>query len=139
MNSIILQSASRYLFVPLILISLFVLYRGHNLPGGGFIGGLLAASAVTLTTLASGVQAARKRLRCSPLTLIAAGLGVALSSAFWSLFAGKTFFSGLWLPSFSLPLLGKVHLGTPLIFDVGVYLAVVGFALAVIFELEEPT
>lgn len=138
MNSIILRSASRYLMVPLVLLSLFVLYRGHNFPGGGFIGGLLGSSAVALSILANGVEVARRQLKISPVTILATGLAVSLFSSLIPLLTGEVFFTGLWLPSFELPLLGKVHLGTPLLFDIGVYLAVIGFSLAVIFELEDP-
>jgi multicomponent Na+:H+ antiporter subunit B len=136
-NSSILRIAANFLLLPLLLISLWVLYRGHNLPGGGFIGGLLAASAFALTTLAFGVAKAREKLRIDPLRLTVLGLGVAAVSSLVSLLAGKGFFTGLWLPTFSLPLLGTIHLGTPLVFDIGVYLAVVGFSLSVIFEMEE--
>ena len=137
MSSLILRSSASTLFVPLLVISLGVLYRGHNLPGGGFIGGLVAASGFALLTLAYGVDAARKRLGFSPVVLIAAGLSTALISALPALLGGDPLFTGVWLPAFTVPLLGTVHLGTPLLFDVGVYLAVLGFALTVIFELEE--
>jgi multicomponent Na+:H+ antiporter subunit B len=137
MNSSILRSAASFLFLPLVLLSLWVLYRGHNLPGGGFIGGLLAASAFALTTLACGVRAAREKLRIDPLRLTLLGLGIAAVSSLASLLVGRGFFTGLWLPSISLPLLGTVHLGTPFLFDIGVYLAVIGFSLSVIFEMEE--
>ncbi len=138
MNSIILRSASRYLLTPLVLLSLFVLYRGHNFPGGGFIGGLLASAAVALSILANGVAVARRQLKIDPVTILGIGLAVAMTSALIPLLTGEIFFTGLWLPAFELPLLGKVHLGTPLVFDIGVYFTVIGFSLAVIFELEDP-
>jgi len=137
MNSQILNSAARILLLPLLLLSLWALYRGHNLPGGGFIGGLLAGAAFALNTLAVGVEEAQRRLRVRPVTLIATGLLIAGGSAFLPFLAGAPFFTGLWLPAFELPLLGAVHLGTPLIFDIGVFVTVVGFTLAVVFELEE--
>jgi multicomponent Na+:H+ antiporter subunit B len=136
-DSLILRLAARALFMPLLVLSLFVLYRGHNLPGGGFIGGLLASAPFVLVSLASGVTSARRKLRFSPVTLMAAGIAFALAGALPSLLVEKTFFTGLWLPSFYLPVLGAIHLGTPLIFDIGVYLAVIGFTLAVAFNLEE--
>lgn len=136
-DSLILRLAARALFLPLLILSVFVLYRGHNLPGGGFIGGLLASAPFVLISLACGVDAARKKLRFSPVTLMALGITFALAGAIPSLFMEKTFFSGLWLPGFTLPVLGAVHLGTPLVFDIGVYFAVIGFTLAVVFNLEE--
>jgi len=136
-DSVILRLAARALFLPLLLLSLVALYRGHNLPGGGFIGGLLASAPFVLLSLSEGVEEARRRLRCSPITLMAAGIGVALVGAVLAMLFLQNFFTGLWLPAFELPLLGMVHLGTPLIFDVGVYVGVVGFTLTVVFYLEE--
>lgn len=136
-DSLILRLASRALFLPLLILSLVALYRGHNLPGGGFIGGLLASAPFVLISLASGVQAARTKLRLSPVTLMATGIIFALAGALPSLFFAETFFTGLWLPGFTVPVLGAVHLGTPLVFDIGVYFAVVGFTLSVVFNLEE--
>ena len=137
MDSVILRLASRALFWPLIILSLITLYRGHNLPGGGFIGGLLAAAPFVLISLAESVNHARKTLRLSPITLMALGMAFALLGAFPSVLSGETFFTGLWLPTFELPLLGAIHLGTPLVFDIGIYLGVIGFTLTVIFHLEE--
>ena len=137
MPSVMLNLATKYLFWPLLILSLVVLYRGHNLPGGGFIGGLIAAFPFILIMLAAGVDVARAKLKVSPMTLIVMGLSVATFSSMSAWFAGETFMTGLWLPEFTLPMLGKMHLGTPLVFDIGVYLAVVGFCLTVIFQLEE--
>lgn len=136
MDSLILKTGARVLFVPLLLLALFTLYRGHNLPGGGFIGGLLAASAFVLIGLAEGSSVARRILRVGPETLMAIGVLVAALSALPAWLVGETIFTGLWLPTFQLPLLGTVHLGTPLIFDIGVFLAVIGFTLTVIFSLD---
>lgn len=137
MESLILKTGARLLFLPLLLLAVFTLYRGHNLPGGGFIGGLLAASSFVLLSLSDSSTVARRRLRLAPETLMAIGILLAAGSALPAWLTGKTIFTGLWLPTFSLPLLGTVHLGTPLIFDLGVFLAVIGFTLTVIFSLEE--
>ncbi|MGF1449357.1 MAG: MnhB domain-containing protein [Opitutales bacterium] len=137
MTSVIFNVAARTLSPVFALLSLFVLYRGHNLPGGGFIGGLLAAIAVVLLILAYGPEAVRRRWWFQPVQFMTVGLLVALASGALALVAGQPFFEGLWLPTFSLPLLGTVHLGTPLIFDIGVYLVVVGFTAQAIVELSE--
>lgn len=137
MSNFVLSRTARMLFPLLLVLSWWVLYRGHNLPGGGFIGGLVAASAFILYALGETTDEARRRLRVDPATLMAIGLLVALLSALLGLLAGEPFMTGLWLPGFSLPLLGKVHLGTPLLFDVGVYFAVIGFALHTTFSLAE--
>lgn len=137
MRYFILARAGRLLFPCLIVLSLIVLYRGHNLPGGGFIGGLMAAAAFILVGLGSTMQDAKDKLRIDPVTLLGVGLAVAIVSGLPGMLNGDAFLTGVWLPTFTLPLLGKVHLGTPLIFDVGVYLVVIGFALHTTFQLAE--
>ncbi len=135
MNSFILQQAGKLLFPALLVLSIIELYRGHNLPGGGFIGGLIAAGAFILLGLGISMEEAARRLRVEPSTLLVAGLAIAVLSGVPGFFAGKSFMDGLWLPEFHLPLLGGVHLGTPLLFDVGVYFAVIGFSLETVFSL----
>ena len=114
------------------LFSVFLLFRGHNLPGGGFIGGLLAAIALFLHSVVFGVDNTLARYRLKPRRIIAVGLFVALLSAIISLFMGLTLFTGVW-SSFELPLIGK--LGTPMMFDIGVYLVVIGAVLNITFVL----
>jgi len=137
MRYFILGQASRLLFPALLVLSLIVLYRGHNLPGGGFIGGLMAATAFILVGLGDSMERAKAMLRIEPVTLMALGLLLAVLSGLPGLFAGDPFMTGGWLPTFYLPLLGKVHLGTPLLFDVGVYMVVIGFALHTTFSLAQ--
>jgi multicomponent Na+:H+ antiporter subunit B len=136
LNSIILRIAARHLTVVLLLASLILLYRGHNLPGGGFIGGLLAATAIALRTMAGGVNEARGLLRVDPRTLVSGGLLVALASGLPAVFMGRSLLEGLWL-DVQLPLIGAFPLGTPLLFDIGVYLTVIGFTLTIFFTLAE--
>lgn len=135
MNSFILRQAAQVLFPALLLLSVIELYRGHNLPGGGFIGGLLAASAFILVGLGDSMETARRKLRISPATLLAVGLAVSLLSGFPALFTGGEFMEGRWFPAFKLPLMGTVHLGTPLLFDLGVFFVVIGFTLGTVFSL----
>ncbi len=137
MRSTLLQISSRFLGPLLLALSLFVLYRGHNLPGGGFIGGLIAASAVFLVGLAHDWGRAGRWLRVRPEILLSTGLAIALCSAFIGPAGGDTLMSGQWFPAFSLPGLGKVHLGSPLLFDLGVYLCVVGFCTKTVFAMGE--
>jgi multicomponent Na+:H+ antiporter subunit B len=131
MNTLILKTTSRFLFTLLLLLSVFLLLRGHNEPGGGFIGALVAVGAYALFALAHGVSAARKLLPLPPLRLVGCGLLVALLSALPALLLGRPLMTGQW---FSL--LG-VKLGTPILFDIGVYLTVFGALLSAIFGLEE--
>lgn len=132
--SLILCSAARLLFPILLASSVFLLLRGHNEPGGGFIGGLVAAIAFSLHAFAFGIDAARRTLRVSPVRLVAGGLAVALASGLLALAAGRPFMTGLWLDR-PLPLLGKV--GTPVLFDAGVFLVVWGIAVTIVYELME--
>lgn len=134
MGTIIIATATRYLFPLLLTFSFFVLLRGHNEPGGGFVGGLIAASAYGLYFLAFGVASARKTLKVQPIKLVAAGLAVALTSAVIPLLFGKTVMTGVW-SDITMPIFGKV--GTPLMFDVGVYILVLGIVLEILFSLAE--
>lgn len=134
MNSPILQTASKYILPLMIVFSLFLLLRGHNLPGGGFTGGLTAAAAYTLFAIAHGVEEAKRLLRVEPLYLIASGLSVAILSGLVAWAMGDTFMTGQWSKA-SYPIIGK--LGTPLIFDFGVYFVVIGIVLKIIFTLGE--
>jgi len=134
MPSLILAAAARALFPLILLFSVFLLLRGHNDPGGGFIGGLAAACAFALWAVAEGSPAARRRLRVDPRTLVASGLALALGSGLLALPEGRPFLTGLW-PPLALPVVGKV--GTPLAFDLGVYLVVIGIATTILFELME--
>ena len=136
MTSIILRTAARDLFVPLVLYSVYLLLRGHHLPGGGFVGGLMVGSAFALYALAFDVAAARRKLRFDPVSLAAAGLAVACLSGVPALVYGEPFLTGIW---WEVPLLfgAAFDLGTPLIFDVGVYLVVWGILLTLVFALGE--
>jgi len=137
MKSIVLNVTARFLFPWLIVLSLVVLYRGHNLPGGGFIGGLAASAAYILYILGPGVGPARRLLYFAPETFMGVGLLLATASGLGGWIVSGAYMSGLWLPAFNLPVLGSVHLGTPLIFDIGVYLVVLGFILLTTFSLVE--
>lgn len=134
MSSLILSTAARYLLPLMLLFSVFLLLRGHNEPGGGFIGGLVAAAAFALYAFAFDVAHARRTLRTDPHVLIASGLALALLSGLLPLAVGKPFLKGLWLDG-EWPALGKV--GTPLLFDLGVYLVVFGIMVMILFALAE--
>jgi multicomponent Na+:H+ antiporter subunit B len=134
MPSMILSTATRYLLPLLLLFSVFLLLRGHNEPGGGFVGGLSAAAAFALYAITFGVRPTRRMVWLQPRTLIGLGLLTAVSSGLIAVFTGRPFLTGIWA-SVSIPPVGK--LGTPLLFDVGVYLVVVGMVLMIVFELAE--
>jgi len=134
MPSLILSTATRYLMPLLLLFSVYLLFRGHNEPGGGFVGGLTAAAAFALFAIAEGVAPARRVLYLHPRILLGIGLLLAASAGLVSLFAGLPYATGMW-SALELTAVGK--LGTPLLFDVGVYLVVVGMVLVIVFELAE--
>lgn len=131
MTSLILRTATRYMFPPLLVFSVYLFLRGHHFPGGGFVGGLFAGSAFTLYALAFDAAAARALLRCDPRTITAIGLAVALCSGLPGLLEGASFLTGIW---WKLPFL---EIGTPIVFDLGVYLVVLGVLLTLVFSLGE--
>jgi multicomponent Na+:H+ antiporter subunit B len=132
--SLILSTATRYLTPLLLLFSAFLLMRGHNEPGGGFIGGLVASAAFALYTIAHGVQMAQRALRVEPRTLIGIGLLISLISGILGLLINKPFLTATWSEQ-EIPVIGKA--GTPLLFDIGVYILVIGITLTIIFSLAE--
>jgi multicomponent Na+:H+ antiporter subunit B len=136
MTSLILSTAARYLLPLLLLFSFFILIRGHNEPGGGFIGGLVAAAAFALNAIAFDARSTRRTLRIDPRMLIPAGLSIALVSGIIPVFYGDNFMTGKWFSVF-VPGLEQLDIGTPLLFDCGVYLLVLGVALTMILTLTE--
>ncbi|MBM3603432.1 MAG: Na+/H+ antiporter subunit B [Alphaproteobacteria bacterium] len=136
MQSLILTTATRLLVALLLVFSIYALLRGHNLPGGGFIGGLIGATAFILYTIATSVREARTALRVDPANVAMLGVGVAGLSGLVAGFVGQPFFTGQWLFLFRngdsyLPL------STVLVFDIGVYMAVFGGILTLVFALEQ--
>lgn len=137
MNSIILQTATRALASLILLFSVYMLLRGHNQPGGGFIAGLIAASAFTLLAMASGISSARRALRITPARLAALGILLAALSGAVAALLGQAPFTGQWL-FFGAGRGDKgLPLSTVLFFDIGVYLSVLGAVLTLVFALEE--
>lgn len=133
-DSLILRTAARLLLVLMLVLAIYVLLRGHNEPGGGFIGGLLAAGGVAIYQLACGVARARRLLRIDPRALTGCGLLVALAAGVAGWLDGRAFLTGVWTAG-EIPGVGK--LGTPLLFDLGVFLLVIGAALTILFTLDE--
>ncbi|WP_410218754.1 Na+/H+ antiporter subunit B [Paracoccus sp. (in: a-proteobacteria)] len=137
MQSLILTTATRLLVALLLVFSLYALLRGHNLPGGGFIGGLIGATAFILYTIATSVDEARAALRVDPANLAMAGVGIAGLSGVVAGFVGKPFFTGQWLFLFAEDGGHGLPISTVLFFDIGVYMAVFGGILTLVFALEQ--
>jgi len=135
MTSSILQTAVRLLMPLLLLFAVFLLLRGHNQPGGGFVGGLVVAASFVLYSIAFGVDAARRALLVRPSTLLGVGLLAAFVSGLPAVVAGHAFMTALW----TTVAVGSmvIAVGTPLVFDVGVFLAVIGVVLTIVFTLAE--
>jgi multicomponent Na+:H+ antiporter subunit A len=132
-GAFILLVTSRIFFWLLAGSSVAILLRGHNDIGGGFVGGLAAALAFAVVSLADGVARARSLLRVHPLSLAGGGLLLALASGLPGLFLHGDFLSSVWLEA---DLFGiHVKQGTTLLFDLGVYLVVLGGVLAFLFGL----
>ncbi len=135
MKTIILRTASNYLLPLLLLFSLFILLRGHYLPGGGFVGGLIASIAFVLHAFANGLENTKNLLRIHPGFLMPVGLLVAfLAGISPMLLAGLPFMTGIWFPE-PISVVGMV--GSALFFDIGVYLVVIGISLTIIFTITE--
>lgn len=135
MGTVIFRTIAPYLASLMVLFSVFVLLRGHNEPGGGFIGGLIAASAFAIYGIACGVAPVRRAIYFHPMAISGSGLMLAAASGALSLFFEVPFLTGLWA---SIDLLGlHLDLSTVLFFDIGVYLVVVGSVTSIALGLEE--
>lgn len=137
MNSLIFSTISRLLVGLMLLFSVFLLWRGHNEPGGGFIGGLVAAAGIIVCGLAEGPAMMRKLIRITPQSLVLIGLLTAVASGILPLLQDSAFLTGLWLFIGATETDKGLALGTPLLFDVGVYLVVVGGVAGMVIALEE--
>ncbi|MDX1665378.1 MAG: Na+/H+ antiporter subunit B [Candidatus Promineifilaceae bacterium] len=136
MNSLILRAATRIILPVLLLFSLFMLLRGHNDPGGGFIGGLVAAAAVLLHLLAEGPQEVRRTFPAVFRRLLPLGLLTAIVAGLIGMLSGEAFLTGIWTTLY-LPGGEQLKIGTPLLFDIGVYMVVVGMTVEVILTMAE--
>ncbi|MEL6544526.1 MAG: MnhB domain-containing protein [Myxococcota bacterium] len=135
MNSLIFRAAAPGLVGLTALFSIYVLLRGHNAPGGGFIGGLIGASALAILIIADGPATVRRVLRAPPIAAAGVGLLLAALSGMMSIGTGDAFLTGLWwFPEFAPK---AKFLSTVVSFDIGVYLVVVGTVTEIVLALEE--
>ncbi|AGH94387.1 MnhB domain-containing protein [Pseudobdellovibrio exovorus] len=128
--SIIFQIGMKILTPVLLVGSVIIFWRGHQLPGGGFIGGLVAGATFATHAFCYGVDSTLRLIRLHPLSFVFIGLFLALISGVISLLVGAQVFQGQWV---TVPVIGM--LGTPQIFDLGVYLLVAGLVAVFISEI----
>ena len=134
MKSLIFRTASDYLLPLLLLFSIFLLLRGHYEPGGGFVGGLVASMAFLIHSFAHGLGNTRKIIKINPRYLMPIGLLLALLAGIAPLLVGMPFLTGLW---FSEPVKFIGMVSSVLVFDIGVYLVVIGTSLTIFFTISE--
>lgn len=134
-TSTILKTAMRLLMPLALLFAMYAAIKGHNEPGGGFIGGLIAATAICLYRMAYGPNSVYRLLPIHPRWLIFTGLSLALVTAFIPLLFGQPFLRSVvftvHLGSLEIPLASVMG------FDTGVMFVVVGVATGMIFRLNE--
>jgi len=135
MNSPILQIAQRYVRFLLVVFAVIALIRGHNYPGGGFIAGLLAGLSLVMKGFAYEPQVVVRQMKFSAESYMALGLTLILVSALPSIINGADFMTGFWL-QWDIPLMGELKLGTPLLFDIGVFFGVIGITRSFFFSLK---
>ncbi|WP_400996946.1 Na+/H+ antiporter subunit A [Agromyces sp. GXQ0307] len=133
-RSILIEVLVRLLFHPAIVVSVFLLFVGHNAPGGGFAGGLLAGLALVARYLAGGRYELGEAAPVDAGLLLGTGLFVAAGTAASSLVFGLTVFESSWFET-EVPVLGTLSIGTSTLFDIGVYLVVVGLVLDILRTL----
>ena len=137
-DSYLFRTVVRFAFFVINVLAIYLLLRGHNLPGGGFIGGLATAISLVLLHLALGAEAMHRVIRVDPVRVAAAGLLLAIITGLTPTFFGEAFLQHTNV-HLHVPLLGEVHTGTPLLFDIGVYFVVVGVTAKIVFVLAKST
>jgi multicomponent Na+:H+ antiporter subunit A len=133
-RSIMLEVIVRILFHTIIIVSLYLLFAGHNLPGGGFAGGLVAGMALVMRYVAGGRYELGAAAPADAGRLLGTGMAIAVACAIVPLFFGGAPLTSMFFEA-ELPVLGHVEFVTSTFFDVGVYLVVIGLVLDVLRSL----
>ena len=132
MQSIILKSATRLMVGLILVFAVYLLLRGHHEPGGGFAAALVASTAFAMFAITEGPAKIRRAIRLRPSTIAMIGLALAAVAGLPAVFTVRPYLTGIWWT------LGKdIDIGTPLLFDIGVFLAVLGAILEILLALEE--
>ncbi|MFQ3262095.1 MAG: multicomponent K+:H+ antiporter subunit A [Reinekea sp.] len=117
-----------------IMVSLYIFVRGHNLPGGGFIAGLITSIAIIQQYIAHGTQWMHNRIKINYLTFISSGLLIALTTGLGPILLGKAFLTS-WHDYIDFPIIGEIELASAMLFDLGVYLTVIGAVMLILANL----
>ncbi|MYL33260.1 Na(+)/H(+) antiporter subunit B [Pontibacillus yanchengensis] len=134
-NDLILRTTTILIAFILLAFSIYLFIAGHNAPGGGFIGGLMTAAAVVLMYMTYGFDSVKKIIPINFRYLIPIGLLTAVLTGMGSFVYGEPFLSQTFAHFSHIPILGEVELATALLFDLGVYLTVVGITLTIILSI----
>ncbi len=138
-DSFLLQTMIQLVFLLVNIVSAYLLFRGHQLPGGGFIAGLMTGISFILLGMAKGWRVLRDELPVDPMRLATAGVALALLSGLLPLLAGREFLTQYNWHWKDFPMIGELHVGTPLIFDAGVFLLVSGMTVKLVTVLVRST
>jgi multicomponent Na+:H+ antiporter subunit B len=135
-NDVLLHSVTRVVTFIILAFSVYLFFAGHNNPGGGFIGGLMTASALLLMYLGFDMKSIKKAIPFDFTKMIAFGLLLAIFTGFGGFLVGDPFLTQ-YFEYYQIPILGETELTTALPFDLGIYLVVVGIALTIILTIAE--
>jgi multicomponent Na+:H+ antiporter subunit B len=136
-RSYIFTAVGRFAFFIINVFAIYLFFRGHDLPGGGFIAGLASATSLILLSLAIGIEEMSRIMRVDPVRIASLGMLIAIGSG-----AAPMLFDYPFLTQFNwhlhdVPLFGDLHVGMPMVFDLGVYLVVIGICCKIIFVLTQ--
>ena len=139
LDSFLLRAVVGMVFLLVNIISIYLLLRGHNYPGGGFIGGLATGMSFILLGLVRGWERLQEELPIPPLRVAAFGVFLAILSGCLPMVAGEPFLTQHTFHLPHLPLVGELHIGTPLLFDIGVFLLVSCITVKLVIVLARST
>jgi multicomponent Na+:H+ antiporter subunit B len=135
-NDVILQTATKIVLFIIVLFSVYIFFAGHYTPGGGFVGGLLTSGAIILLLLAFDMKTVAKILPVNYMSMTALGLLIAIGTGAGALLFNKPFLTHAFTYK-DFPVLGKLSLHTAALFDLGVFLVVVGVTMTIIQTIGE--
>ncbi|WP_188455612.1 Na(+)/H(+) antiporter subunit B [Virgibacillus oceani] len=133
-NDLILRTTTSLIAFILLGFAIYLLMAGHNSPGGGFVGGLMTASAFVLMYMSYGIETVKKILPINFRTLIPIGLLIAVGTGAGSFIFDVPFLSHTF-GYFTLPIFGEIELATAMLFDIGVYVTVLGVTMTIILSI----